>query len=336
MRVNGARGKKGGLRKIAAVMGALALGGATTLAYAEASWPQHMEFEGLLEIEALAYDGYTSADDVEDVTVATVELGFGVAFSERLMAEIGFLYEEDETPFDVDVAVIHLALNDALSVSAGQVYVPFGRYETALVNDPFTLELGETVETVLLGEYNLGSVVVTGYVFNGDVSEADDEGDTVNSVGFRFAGDMGAVSWGVDFINNLADSDGITAVVGNSVADLASAMSVYGSVDLGTVVVHGEYLTALDEIDGVREPSALHLEAVFSAAGEAEIIGGFQRTDDVASLLPETRLSIGYRTSLDEAVDFGAEIFFDEDYDTADGGTDESAVGFIVNVGVNF
>ncbi|MEJ2741051.1 MAG: LbtU family siderophore porin [Gammaproteobacteria bacterium] len=319
---------------------ALALGVASASGQAETVWPQHLEFGGTLEIEAIAYDGYTSDFDYEDVTVAALELGIGVTLSERLMAEVGFLYEEDETDFGVDIAVLHLALSDVFTVSAGQVYIPFGRYETALVNDPFTLELGVSIETALLADYNAGTVKVTGYVFNGDVSEASETGDTANSFGVRVAGDAGTLSWGVDFMNNLADSDGISESVGASVPDLVSALSVYGSVDVGGIALYGEYLRALDDTQFNNqsfEPSALHLEAVFSAAGEASIVGAIQRTDDARFLLlPETRLSIGYRTMLDDIVDLGAEFFFDEDYGTQEGGTNESALGVVVNVAVSF
>ncbi|MEJ2754658.1 MAG: hypothetical protein P8104_02195, partial [Gammaproteobacteria bacterium] len=72
-------------------------------------------------------------------------------------------------------------------------------------------------------------------------------------------------------------------------------------------------------------------------AGEASIVGAIQRTDDARFLfLPETRLSIGYRTMLDDIVDLGAEFFFDEDYGTQEGGTNESALGVVVNVAVSF
>ncbi|MEJ2755364.1 MAG: hypothetical protein P8104_05900 [Gammaproteobacteria bacterium] len=109
--------------------GALALGVASASAQAETMWPQHLAFGGTLKIEAIAYDGYTSDVDYEDVIVEELKLGIGATLSERLMAEVGFLYEEDETDFGVDIAVLHLALSDVLTVSAGQVYIPFGRYE---------------------------------------------------------------------------------------------------------------------------------------------------------------------------------------------------------------
>jgi len=35
-------------------------------------------------------------------------------------------------------------------LTAGQLYVPFGAFETGLISDPLTLEIGETRESTVL------------------------------------------------------------------------------------------------------------------------------------------------------------------------------------------
>ncbi len=69
----------------------------------------------------------------------------------------------------VDVAFVTIANPEQspLFLTAGQIYVPFGAYETNLVSDPLTLEIGETRETALQGGFVRGGFNGSVYVFNG-------------------------------------------------------------------------------------------------------------------------------------------------------------------------
>jgi len=55
-----------------------------------------------------------------------------------------------------------------LYITAGQIYVPFGAYETNMVSEPLTLELGETRETSLQVGFVKGDFAGSVYAFNGD------------------------------------------------------------------------------------------------------------------------------------------------------------------------
>jgi hypothetical protein len=63
-----------------------------------------ISISGLIEVEAAFMDDETAApnEDSSDITLATVELGIDAKVNEHVKGHILFLYEEDETDFDVD------------------------------------------------------------------------------------------------------------------------------------------------------------------------------------------------------------------------------------------
>ena len=114
------------------------------------AWYRNIEVGALIEVEA----GYTSpfeGDSESDVVLATFELGISSQVTDWVEAGGTLLYEEDETDLEVDTGYITLANADVspLFLTAGQIYVPFGAFETHMVSDPLTLEIGETRESTL-------------------------------------------------------------------------------------------------------------------------------------------------------------------------------------------
>ena len=62
-----------------------------------------------------------------------------------------------------------------------------------------------------------------------------------------------------------------------------------------------------------------------------------QTTDDAAVLgQPAQRFSFGGSTQLDDNLSFAFEFFLDSDFDTNDGGTDESRMGIVAQVAAEF
>ena len=136
-------------------------------------WYDTLTFSGLIEVEA-SYSDPDEGDSTSDLVVATAELGVEATLTENLSAALVLLHEEDDTDLEVDVATLSYAHSDnGFSFTLGQDYLPFGAYSTALINDPLTLEMGETRETALVTHYEKGQFTGTFYLFNGDQDEDD-------------------------------------------------------------------------------------------------------------------------------------------------------------------
>ncbi len=55
--------------------------------------------------------------------------------------------------------------------TGGRFTVPFGSYETNMISDPLTLEIGETGEDALMVGFEAAGFYGSFYVFNGDTNE---------------------------------------------------------------------------------------------------------------------------------------------------------------------
>lgn len=114
------------------------------------AWFNKVEISGLVEVEA-GHNNPDEGDDSSDVVLATAEIGIAAEINDWVSSEIVLLYEEDETDLEVDVATVTIANPDGpWYITGGQTYVPFGVFETNLISDPLTLEIGETRESVVL------------------------------------------------------------------------------------------------------------------------------------------------------------------------------------------
>lgn len=294
-------------------------------------------------------DGF-SGESASDLVISAVEFGATATVTEHIGVEVSFLYEEDDTDLEVDVATINFDQipNTPFNLSIGQTYLPFGQLETALVNDTLVLELAEIRETAAVVGWQKGELSAAAYLFNGDI---DTGNDTLENFGLslRFGNEL--FSAGFDYISNVLDSDGITGALEDTAAELATdlavdervgAFSLNGQVSLDQIKVFGEYLQ-LETLDSNDinvlsediEPSALQIEAVFEQ-GPRRYALSYQQTDESAALgLPETRLAIGASHSFNGNISVGAEYWYDEDYSASNGGSGDDANSIVLQLSIN-
>ena len=320
-------------------------------------WFNEIEIGGVVEVEAGWNDPYTG-DDTSDVVVATVELGIAAQINDWVGSEIVLLYEEDDTDLEIDVATITIANPDGpWFVTSGQQYLPFGTFETNLVSDPLTLEIGETRESaVLLGIENDGFGAAV-YVFNGDnKKDGDDRIDNFGAVaGYGQEGEDSGFAVNVGYINDIGDSDSLQAAIAdpsnlgsNDVADHVAGWSVDALFSSGPFVVIAEYVAAMDEFQVGElpfagrgaEPSAFNVEAGYNfmlGGKDATVAIAYQGTDEAFALdLPETRVLAAVSVEVMANTTVSLEWAHDEDYDPADGGTGESANTATAQLAVEF
>lgn len=272
-----------------------------TLAHAESS----VAIGGLIEVEAI------SAENTSDIAVATVEVALAAELTEKVTGEIVLLHEEDATDFSVDTAVVGLAVNEHLSVTAGQTYVPFGVFGTYMISDPLTLELAETNATALQLDLAAGPATFSLYSFNGINAE-----DKVDNWGANldFTSDHFLLTLG--YIANIGDTGIIAA---DTINTRVPGMSVSTGVNVGGFSLIGEHISALDDfqvgdgntdpVDGYlftqkAKPKASNLEMAY-IMDRVILAVATQRTEQAEDLgLPEQRnlASVWYKLEEDATV----------------------------------
>ncbi|MCW8917865.1 MAG: LbtU family siderophore porin [Gammaproteobacteria bacterium] len=311
-------------------------------------------FSGQVEVEAgMAedYDGTTTTD----LVLAKAVLLADVAISEPLSAHLALLYEEDGEAFDgttfgLEEGYVTLQLSDAMALVAGRMFVPFGRFESNMVSDPLTKELGESSETAVVLEMTGGNLGASLYTFNGDADETTSSADNDTlSFGARLGFANDNFSLGASYISNLADSDFLQATTPGT---LKSAVAGYG-VNFGwrvnNVSLIAEYLAAAEgfsngdvltagdvPVASQEQPSASNLELAFES-GNATFAVAYQMTTEAAFLgLPETVASAAVSFAVMEGASIGAEYATMADYAVVDGGGGESASALTLKLVVEF
>lgn len=265
--------------------------------------PEAMVFGALLEVEA-GYN-HTDSEDASDIALATVALGAGWQLSDRVRADLTFLYEEDDTPFDLDQAIITLGNTEEfpLYLQAGKMYVPFGHLDSFFISDPIVLELSEALETGALFGFEKNGFVVSMTVFNGDVdTDGEDQVDNaVLAASYGIGNDDAFVDFGVSWIRNIMDADSLTAFAENDgytyTADDTGGFNAWVTAAYGPAIFIAEYVTALDEveIDGSGtgfEPESLNLELGVAIHDRIEVAGKYEHSCGVLDAFAENRYGV--------------------------------------------
>jgi hypothetical protein len=254
----------------------------------------HITLHGLIELEA-AYSKPRGGDESSDLTLATVELGAEIQVTDYLGGEIVLLWEENETePIDVDVAVVNLTYPHPLfGVTAGfvggRMYVPFGKFNSFMVTDPLTLDLGETNQSAGLLTLEGAHWILQAGAFSGETDTRNDNEAIDGWVAALEVTPLESLSFGVSLISDLAESD-IALVEDEDLYDesvLGGAAFV--SWTMGPLGLEAEYVTALDSFDpalvGLTDltgdrPSAWNLELGWTFAEHWQAALRYEQAED--------------------------------------------------------
>ncbi|NEV62213.1 LbtU family siderophore porin [Thiorhodococcus minor] len=336
------------------------------------SWLDRIEIAGLIEVETSYVSPYEGGSE-SDITLATAELGIAAQINDWGDAAISFLYEEDATDLEVDIASITVSNPEATPIffAAGQLYVPFGSYETNLVSDPLTLEIGETRETALQLGFVSGGFSGSAYVFNGDrkIDGENQIGTWGATLGYARESDAGAFALGAGYISDLGDSDTLQEVTNeNRTETLATAQeegqdlsgysldpseriggwTLNAAAELGRFNLIGEYLAATDSFDmdslayedAGAKTAAWNIEAGirFDVMGRDSVAAvAYQGTREAVALeLPQERWLVGWSAEVYRQTSLSLEWAYDRDYDRSEGGTGETGSTFTAQLAVEF
>lgn len=302
---------------------------------------QNVGISGAIEAEGSYRSDYADVKE-GDVDLTTLELGIDVALNDFISGFALMKWEEDggEGVFlDEGGITIGNVEESGFAVTAGKLYVPFGVYETGLISDPLTLELGETREGAVSVTFAADGFYSAAYAFNSAVND-DAEDDMIDAfgvmAGYAFETDGMSVDLSVGWISNLTSSGGFSGYLEdagiNILDDYTAGATVCAVMNVADFTLVGEFLTALDNdylAAENAEPAAWNLELGygFDMSGHAASVAvSYQGSDEAAFLgLPETRLAAAFGFEIAEGLGIAFEVAHDEDYDSVDGGTGESA-----------
>ena len=325
---------------------------AIAAALASPVYAADVSISGAVEVEAAMVEDFDGVQTT-DIVVATAAVGLDAKINDRVSATMAFLYEGDDAAFDgttfgLDEGYVTLRMNQTTSLIAGRVYVPFGNFESNMVSDPQTLELGETSETVLMVSEDSGRISGSIYTFNGDVDE-DAEitkgDDAALSFGANIAIATDSVSLGASYISNIAETGALEALGGN-VESAVAGMGVSFGYSMGNFSLIAEHVAAMDsfavtDLGGAtaneETPSATNVEIAFGLQSGATLAAAYQTTSETLFLgMPETVTSVAYSSELMPGVGMGIEYAVADDYEIVDGGSGESATTVTIQLAVEF
>lgn len=293
-------------------------------------------------------------DSYTNIGVSEVGLGLAAAINDWTTLEAGFLYEhthlgEREAAYGAEAAFLETAAlgfaspDGPWSLAVGRRFLPFGVFDTRMISDPLTLEVGETNEISWNLGWGSGAFQAAVFGFNGDdgLGSAGAMAGYGGAVSFSSEREESAVALNLALTSDFGYADNVLSALADAAAGEQSAgrvagISAHGSWRYGAVTIIGEYVGALESYaTGEMEfagrgatPASWMLEAAydFVAAGmEATAAAGYQATREAVALeLPARRLLAAVSVALSERVTLGAEWARDSAYTAEKGGSGET------------
>jgi len=287
-------------------------------------WWQSVEIGGAIEVEA-THASADGSDDTSDITVPTAEIGVTAQVNDWVSGEIVIKWDETggSNNIELDTALISIAdPNASWFTNAGRYTLPFGTYNTNMLSDPLTLNIGEIGVTALEAGYSTNGFTVAAFTFQSNPGNDIDSFGAI--VGYEGSSEQAHFSGHLGYVNNLAESGG-WVTDGNQVPGwIASAQ-----LDIANFTIVGEYLSATDDFSdaGGTQPSAYNIEIGyhFDAGSLPAVIAlGYQGTDDANHSnweLAENRVLGALSVEVMEGTSLGLEYMNEESYAGEDSDT---------------
>lgn len=315
-------------------------------AVAKPKFLDHLTIGGVAEVEMTETETFARASN-SDIALATVEVFFDAELNKYLNTHIQFIYEDDGTEtVGFDEGNFTLGNTDEFPVylMGGKWGLPFGSgsFDTAMSSDPLTKNLGELKEAALLVGGTYEGATLEGYFYNGDTQRGG-EGDQIDQFGVNlgYGTEVNGVAFNVagGYLNNMADTDGLTTGLGaNTTAlnDYVGGVEIHGDVAYQGFEARGGYMTAAESFQTGElafngqgaKPVAWFVEGAYTMpilTKDTTFAATIQGTKEALALgLPELRVGGAVTVGIVEHFAVTAEYLHDEDYGTSDGGTGNS------------
>ena len=267
-------------------------------------------------------------DTNTDLTLGSSELDIAAALNQNVEAYIAMAYDEsppevgpriNNSRFNLNMGFVNVGNLDKTPFyfTAGQLYVPFGRYSSSMISAPLTLNLARTkTRPFILGYKSQGDSgpFVATYIYRSDTTLGKSGVGGVN-LGYSILYDKLTGEVGASYISSIDDAAGMQNTVanpgtfggfgsllhGSEEVRKTPAMDVYGNLGYERFNVAVEWVGAIEafrpqdlSFNGRgAQPQALQTEfdVTFRAFDRPSSIGiGYQWTKDALALnLPQQR-----------------------------------------------
>ena len=285
-------------------------------------WTDRINIGVLLETEvSYSKTDLTTGGDTttSDIVLATAELDIGVEIHEKVYGQLNYLYEEDDTPLGVDVGTITVGDFNGVSVTVGQMYVPFGMFNSHFISDQMTLLLGETNESAVVVAYSTDMLTVQAGLFNGTTKKYEDDDAIDDFVSSIEVTPVKQVTFGASYMSDISDSDTLEGESGlaDDYVDRVGGVSVFVSATFGPVTLEGEYMGATDKFDSADldnnmdsngdKPKTFNIEAAYSVNDKLEVAIRIEGNDEFFGN-PESQYGVAASYSIWDGVTGSVEL----------------------------
>jgi hypothetical protein len=163
-------------------------------------------------------------------------------------------------------------------------------FNSYMISDPLTLELGETRDTAALFALEGDVWVLKAGVLNGETDTNGDSNHIDNWVASLELTPVENLTFGVSYINDLAESDNELVQDESLYSSNVAGASAFLSVQCGQFGFEAEYLTALEDFDSAlvgigedltgRRPSAWNLELAWMPTEKLQLAARYEEAND--------------------------------------------------------
>lgn len=254
-----------------------------------------------------------------------------------------FKYEEGENDDTIEVDEAYCTLGNTehspFLLTAGKFVLPFGAFETNMIQEPLTQDLGEINKAALAlgGEVNGFVAALFGYKGMGETGAVDEVRGLGAMLGYGSEAGETALHLSMGWVNNIADTgtadDFLDGQGFEAVQNEVSGMAVSAGASFGPWSLTAEYVSALDNYDSAQV--AFGADGAKPRAWQTELactMEIMERETVFALGLPKTRLLAAATMEVLHHVIAALEYHHDEDYGMGDGGSGEGADVFTVKL----
>lgn len=291
-----------------------------------------------------------------DVNLDTAEIDIGGNINDRLSVALAILYEEGEDVcFDVAEFEYSFESVEGLTLHGGQLYMPFGVFETALISDPLTLELGEISDAALGLKWSNDFVEVGAYAFGGDINDETDDAEEMNWSAFAALTPFDGLRLSAAVLSDIGEAgmqDDIIDAVKNGVVDeetgdVVAEGSYDGAVGLNfaavaefdAFTVAAEWVGAAEdmELNGEKsKPQAWAIDVAWAVCDAWTLGARYEGSKEFrVEEMPETQFAVGAEWAFDDNIALALEYAWGR-FEKIDGERPDDRHALTTRVAVEF
>src|SRR5437867_11012179 len=321
---------------------------------------EKIQLGGALEVEAVSRKEFNRVKS-SDIALTTAEFDFEADVVDWAKAELALQWDSAADKITVNEGLITFAKPSLLPVylKTGRAIVPFGvstgttvaaRFEESLtITGPLTIEAFEAKEDyVLLGAKSHG-FSAGAYVYDGTTDNRkrgkhlEHYGGTI---GYGIKTDLLSFDVGVDWIDSVFDTDGLTAAFTELQKRPKRAytpgISVHGRLGMAGFSLIAEYDGAMNRVHFTRSrrdvstmPEAWQVELGYMTKMfgiRPYVAFNYSRTTDMWGAFPERRLLGTVGSWITDNIRLGLEYSHEDDYPIVQKGTGKYSDGWLLRL----